>query len=113
MKKLYVLLLTLLPAAGAFAQCVINPSLLGGTTGGGVYPTAAHLPHIVKDSLYDQTVQGQIPDSMSLFAGFANVTIDSVRLDTIYGLPSGINWVKNTNVLPGGGYGCVEFTGST
>jgi hypothetical protein len=28
-------------------------------------------------------------------------------------LPTGITWVKNPNALKGGGYGCVEFTGTT
>ena len=45
--------------------------------------------------------------------GFATVTIDSVRLDSVNGMPTGINWIKNPNVLPGGGFGCVEFTGTT
>src|ERR1017187_2507185 len=109
MKKFYFLLSILLSTAGAYAQCNIDPSVFAGVTGGAMYPSVAHLPHIDPDSLYDQTVQGQIPDTMNMTIGgifTVNVTIDSVRLDSINGLPNGINWVKNPNVLPGGGDGC-------
>ena len=115
MKKIYSVLVALLLTTGAFAQCLIDTTQLP-LTGGGIFPSAAHLHHIVKDSLYDQTVQGKIQDTMSMnFGGFVSVSIrvDSVRLDTINGLPNGIAWVKNPNVLRGGGYGCVEFTGTT
>ena len=115
MKKIYSVLTVLFFAAGTYAQCVIDTTQLP-LTGGGIFPSAAHLHHIVKDSLYDQTVQGKIQDTMSMnFGGFVNVSIrvDSVRLDTINGLPNGITWVKNPNVLRGGGYGCTQFTGTT
>jgi hypothetical protein len=115
MKKFYVVLMVLLAASASFAQCVIDTANLS-SPAGGVYPTAPHLPHIVRDSTYDQTVQGRMPDTVSMsIGGFINITItvDSVRLDSIGGLPNGITWVRNPNVLPGGGFGCVEFTGST
>jgi hypothetical protein len=114
MKNFYVILMALLVGTGTYAQCIIDTANL--SPAGGVYPSATHLPHIVRDSTYDQTVQGRIPDTMSFnIAGFINVsvTVDSVRLDSINGLPNGITWVRNPNVLPGGGFGCVEFTGST
>jgi hypothetical protein len=115
MKKFYPLLMVLFMASGSYAQCVIDTANLSNPAGG-VYPSATHLPHIVRDSTYDQTVQGRIPDTMSIsIGGFINVSIqvDSVRLDSINGLPAGINWARNPNVLKGGGFGCVEFTGST
>ena len=115
MKKLYTFLIALVTVAGVSAQCVIDPSLLP-ASGPGIYPSAQHLPHIVKDSLYDQTVQGRIQDQISqTFGGIVNVTIrvDSVRLDSILGLPAGITWVGNPTVLYGGQTGCVEFTGTT
>ncbi len=115
MKKLYTFLIALIAVVGINAQCVIDATLLP-PTGPGIFPSAQHLPHIVKDSLYDQTVQGRIQDTMSQnFGGFVNVDIrvDSVRLDSIGGLPVGITWVKNPNVLRGGQTGCVEFTGTT
>lgn len=118
MKKFYFLLVAFLVTTGISAQCVIDQAILAGAQNG-VYPAAAQLPHIVKDSAYDQTVQGKIADTMSqsfTVGGIpitSSVTIDSVRLDSIVGLPAGITWVKNPNVLLGGGFGCIEFTGST
>jgi hypothetical protein len=115
MKKLYIVITALLLAVVTNAQCNIDTTQLP-LTGSGIFPSAAHLPHIVKDSLYDQTVMGKITDTMNMnFGGFVSVSIrvDSVRLDSINGLPTGINWVKNPDVLRGGGYGCVEFSGVT
>ena len=111
MKKLYIFLILLLATSAIFAQCNIDTTFLSGTPQG-MYPTANHLPHIVKDSLYDQTVQGKIETAMT-FGTFGSATIDSVRLDSLVGLPAGITWLKSPNVLLGGGYGCVEFTGTT
>ncbi len=114
MKKIYFFLIGLLFAAGANAQCVIDTAQLDTVTNSGIYPSAAHLPHIVQDSLYDQTVQGKIlaTESMTIMGFTVSLTIDSVRMDSISGLPTGINWIKNPNVLYGGGLGCVEFTGT-
>src|SRR4051812_13982867 len=111
MKKFYLIVSVLFIACSSYAQCTIDTAHLS-SPAGGVYPDASHLPHIVRDSTYDQTVQGRIPDTMSFsFGGFINVSIqvDSVRLDSIGGLPNGITWVRNPNVLPGGGFGCIEF----
>jgi Secretion system C-terminal sorting domain/SprB repeat len=115
MKKIYFLLIGLILVSGLKAQCVIDSTILDTVTNSGIYPSAAHLPHIVQDSLYDQTVQGKILASQSVtFSGFnVTLTIDSVRMDSISGLPTGITWVRNPTVLKGGGLGCVEFTGST
>lgn len=115
MKKLYFLILATFAVAGLSAQCTINTALLDTVSGNGMYPDAAHLPAIVVDSAYDQTVQGKIETSQSMtIDGFTGtITVDSVRLDSLNGLPTGITWIKNPNVLPGGGYGCVEFVGTT
>jgi hypothetical protein len=115
MKKFYFILIALLATAGIKAQCVIDSTLLDTVANGGVYPSAAHLPYIVQDSLYDQTVQGKILSTESMtIGGFSiSLTIDSVRMDSISGLPTGITWVRNPTVLLGGGLGCMEFTGTT
>jgi hypothetical protein len=114
MKKLYTFLIALIAVSAVNAQCTIDTTQLA--PGPGIYPSAPHLHHIVRDSLYDQTVIGRIQDTMSMnFGGFIEVSIrvDSVRLDSIGGLPVGISWVKNPDVLFGGHTGCVEFTGTT
>ena len=115
MKNLYAFLLALLIAGGSYAQCVIDPSNLPNPAGG-MYPVAAQLHHIVRDSLYDQTIQVRIPDTSNInFGGFISIDlrIDSVRLDSLQGLPNGINWSANPTVLLGGGFGCGQFTGTT
>ncbi|HLP51126.1 MAG TPA: T9SS type A sorting domain-containing protein, partial [Chitinophagales bacterium] len=81
-----------------------------------IFPNATHLPHLVVDSAYDQTIQARIPLEITIdFLGFVQVDIrvDSIRLDSIEGLPSGITWVKNPDVLYGGEAGCLQFTGTT
>ena len=121
MKKFSFLFIALFLAVGSYAQCVIDSNLaVLDSTVGGFYPAPNHLPHIVRDSAYSQTVQGKIETSFTqsftvpvLGAVTATITVDSVRLDSILGLPAGITWVKNPNILHGGGIGCVEFTGST
>ena len=115
MKKFYSFLLALIVATGAYAQCNIDTTMLP-ATGPGIYPSAQHLHHIVRDSLYDQTVVGRIQDTMSQnIGGFVQVDIrvDSVRMDSILGLPNGITWAGSPTILLGGHSGCVEFTGTT
>jgi len=121
MKKFSFLFIALLVAAGSYAQCVVDSNLvvLDSTTGG-FYPDARHLPAIIQDSAYSQTIQGKIESSITQtfnVPGFgavtATVTIDTVRLDSILGLPTGITWTKSSDILLGGGIGCVQFSGTT
>ncbi len=123
MKKISFLFFSLFLAAGAFAQCVVDSNLmvLDTTAGGGFYPNANHIPHIVRDSAYLQTVQGKIPSSMTqtingipvLGTATITVTVDTVILDSLAGLPAGITWTKSSEILLGGGIGCVQFSGLT
>jgi hypothetical protein len=115
MKKFYLFLIALISIVSVNAQCTIDTVFLASEEAG-MYPTADHLPHAVRDSLYDQTVQGKIPANISMnFFGIIDVSVrvDSVRLDSILGLPNGISWTKSSEYLLGGGYGCVQFTGTT
>jgi hypothetical protein len=113
MKKLYTLFIAIafLPSF-INAQCTINPAL---QTTPGIYPAANNLPCIERTIFYDQTIQGKIGLNDSIYPfGFAvPVRIDSVRLDSVSGLPQGINWSKSPDVLYGGGNGCVRFYGTT
>lgn len=115
MKKLYSLLAAALITGAATAQCTPDASLLS-PTDADIFPAANHLPHLIVDSAYNQTIQARIPAEMSMnFLGFVqvDVRIDSIKLDTIEGLPAGISWVKSPDVLYGGQIGCVQFTGTT
>ena len=121
MKKFSFLVITLLVAIGSYAQCVVDSNLaVLDSTVGGYYPSPAHLPHIVRDSAYSQTVQGKIETGFAQTFNApvvgqitATITVDSVRLDSIQGLPAGITWSKSSNTLPGGGIGCILFSGTT
>lgn len=117
MKKLLVLATAALLTIGStYAQCTIDASA---QTTPGVSPEAADLPCIERTIAYDQTLQGKVQtdyDTTIEFSGFpiaVHVEVDSVSLDSIAGLPTGITWVKNPSILPGGGNGCVRFTGTT
>ena len=121
MQKFYFLFIALFLAMASQAQCVVDPTLaVLDSTVGGYYPAPQHLPHVVKDSFYSQTVQGKIETGFQqsftvpvLGAVTATITIDSVRLDSVLGLPAGITWTKSSNTLPGGGLGCILFSGTT
>lgn len=112
MKKFYLILSLLVSAGIAGAQCTIDASA---QTTPGVNPTAPNLPCIERNVAYDQTLQGKIQETGTItIAGFnVNVHVDSVSIDSIQGLPAGIDWAKNPDVLPGGGNGCVRFFGTT
>lgn len=115
MKKIYAFFAAALLAGTINAQCTADASLLS-PTDADIFPSAQHLPHIVPDSAYNQTIQARIQQEMTMnFLGFVEVAVrvDSVRLDSIQGLPNGITWVKSPDVLYGGQVGCVQFTGTT
>ncbi|HLP49519.1 MAG TPA: T9SS type A sorting domain-containing protein [Chitinophagales bacterium] len=42
-----------------------------------------------------------------------HITVDSVRFDSIAGLPAGIFWNSSPRTLLGGGYGCISLAGVT
>jgi hypothetical protein len=113
MKKLYSLMAALMFAVGfTNAQCTINPSA---QTTPGANPTADNLPCVVRGTAYNQTVQGQVQagQDTTIFGQQVHVQVDSVRIDSVTGLPVGIVFSKNPNVLAGGGNGCVNFAGTT
>ncbi|HLP51141.1 MAG TPA: T9SS type A sorting domain-containing protein [Chitinophagales bacterium] len=111
MKNLYLSVFALLLTLAAQAQCTVDPSA---QTTPGVNPTAPNCPCIIRGVPYDQTLQGQIQASKDTVIFFpAHIDVDSVRIDSIQGLPVGITWTKTPNVLPGGGNGAVCFSGTT
>ncbi len=113
MKQFYTLFIAIafLPSF-IHAQCTINPSA---QTTPGVSPAAIDLPCIERTVFYDQTLQGKIESARdtSIFGIAVHTQVDSFRLDSIVGLPSGITWSKSPNVLLGGGNGCVRLYGTT
>ncbi len=120
MKKVLLFLSALiLLVSGAMAQCTVDSSHF--TPGTIVYP--ASLPCIHQTQSYSETVNVRIPDSVDaqiFFSGLPANTyflyVDSIRLDSITGAPSGIS----TAASPGSGtwmhagqYGCIQVSGTT
>lgn len=90
----------------ASAQCTIDYSY----TTSGYYPSA--LPDATVNVAYDEIVQVVIPKD-TLVSGLT-VTIQSVTIDSITGLPSGITHSCNptTCIFPGNSNNCIELTGT-
>lgn len=89
-------------------------------TAPGAYPVASDLPCIVQNVAYSQTVQGQIQTDSTISLNLPIVgntqvvfTVDSVRIDSIDGLPTGITYGISPRVIRGGGKGCVTFSGTS
>ena len=121
MKKLLLLLTLFTGLVSAVSAQVCTPDTSHFTAGAFAYPSS--LPCITQSSTYSGTISIRIPDSVDahLFdstypAGFYYVHIDSIALDSIVGLPSGISTTINpgSNVfLYPGQFGCVQVSGST
>jgi hypothetical protein len=108
MKKLFlVAIYFVLFADPTNAQAPCNIDFSAQTTPG-ISPSPSQLPCIVTGEAYNQTIQVQ---NLTNFSGF--ITVDSMILDSVIGLPNGISWSKNPNALTGGQNGCLTFYGTT
>jgi PKD repeat protein len=89
------------------AQCVIDST----DTVVGITPDTT--PCIMRGQAFGYAYQVHIPASTT-FGPFA-VTIDSVQLDSITGLPSGVNvtGTPSNGIIPGNGNGCLWISGNT
>ena len=116
MKKFYAFFFLILAAATMQAQCVIDTAA---QPRAGISPSADNLPCVVRSAPFNQTLQVQCPAYYDSVVNLVittypiTVTIDSMELDSVSGLPSGITWSKNPNRLKGGENGCLTFTGTT
>jgi hypothetical protein len=112
MKKLYSLMAVLVAAVGFInAQCVINPNA---QTTPGVTPSKETIPCVERNVAYNQTLQVKIQSSYDTTIFVAvHIVVDSVRIDSVSGLPTGIVFSRNPDVLLGGANGCGTFTGTT
>lgn len=105
---LAILCVVMLGVQGVYAQCTINT----GNTTPGITPTT--LPCITQGVAYDQSVQLYVPSSV--LVGGNPLPVDSVLIESITGQPSGITYLVNPvspKAIPGGGNGCINFTGTT
>lgn len=105
MKKYTLAVITLMLALGQMlsAQCVIDSA----DTTNGFTPRN---PAVIQPGVaYAQTVQVHIPTM------YQSLTIDSIHIDTITGMPAGITYIGNpaSQTVPGGGNGALCFSGTT
>ena len=109
MKKIYSLLVILVMLAGIVnAQppaCTIDPQA---QPVAGISPAPNQLPCIVAGEPYNQTIQVQNLTSLD-----GIIAVDSMVLNSVSGLPAGINYSTNPNSLQAGQNGCLTFYGTT
>jgi hypothetical protein len=119
-KSLLLLSLFVALVFGAQAQCTPDTTHFSGNSY--IYPSSDSLACIERNQAYSQTVSIKVPSSVdahllisSVPAGFAQVTIDSVHIDSINGQPVGITYAINppSKTIKGGSYGCIQITGTT
>lgn len=119
MKKLIFTLSTFaLMATAANAQycggsgtsvCVPEPAT--GTPG--LAPDSDSLPCVIKGVAVDQLIKFE---NFSQFVAFGqNLTINTLKIDSIGNLPAGLCWKTNkaNNTFNGGESGCIRVTGTT
>jgi len=120
MKKAILFLAIIIAfASGVSAQCNIDSTDFA--SGQYVYPDS--LPCIAQGTAYSGTVNIKIPDSLdahlfvsALPANTYYLYLDSVRIDSVTGMPTGITASINPTMgswIHGGGYGCSLFSGTT
>ena len=120
MKKSILFLAMIIGVAfGVSAQCNIDSTDFA--TGKYVYPDS--LPCIYQGTAYSGTVNIKIPDSLDVHdfysaipAGNYYLHLDSVRIDSVTGMPTGITSAINPafgSWIHGGEYGCSLFSGTT
>ena len=74
--------------------------------------SATGLPHAFANSPYSTTIQLKVPGS-AVYMGLT-VTIDSIKIIGVSGLPSSFSYICNTpsGTWPGNSYGCILLTGN-
>jgi hypothetical protein len=102
-------------ALGASAQCTVDTTNFA--TGQYLYPSS--IPCVHEGAVYSSTQTVKIPDSISYnipVVGTVQGYVDSVRIDSIIGEPSGITSASSPALgtwIRGGGFACAAFSGTT
>ena len=102
----------------AYAQCSIDSAA---QVRPGISPAPENIPCIERTTVYNQTLQVMCPFYYDSVVNIpvvnttypVEVTIDSMELTAVNGLPPGITWTKNPMRLKGGENGCITFSGTT
>lgn len=117
MKNIYLLLVCFIFSSTTFAQtCIIDTSSVGF-----ISPNPDALPCVERGVPYSQTIQISVPEYINLKDFFPTIPIallmfvDSLEIDSVTGLPSGLAYSLNpdTNKLYGGDNACALLEGTT
>lgn len=111
MRKIYLILFALLPIASILAQpCTPDPNF----NSAGISPNK--LPDGIVDVAYNETITLVVPsDTVVVYNGTPyNARIDSARVLSINGYPTGFSYQGNKPSLTwnGGEKGCAKLTGT-
>ncbi|HXB40124.1 MAG TPA: T9SS type A sorting domain-containing protein [Bacteroidia bacterium] len=109
MKKTALLLCFLVSSTIALqAQCTIAPSCTTTSWYCSTPATGSALPNAIELSPYSTVIQ------ISLSSNFSSATIDSAKIVSVTGLPSGLSYSTNpvNGVINGGASGCILIAGT-
>jgi Secretion system C-terminal sorting domain len=114
MKKLILCLSILIGGINtSFSQCTPNP--LYATEDWGFWPLLDGLPNATIDVLYAQVIDFKLPTNTNVIDPELDFVITSAVLDSVTGLPVGIDWQCNAAdcTYDGGEQGCATLSGVT
>jgi hypothetical protein len=117
MKKIFVLIIAMYCNMAAFAQCTPDNTI----TTPGLYPPDSLLPCIVSGVAYDTVIQFKNfttinPNDLGIPTPIPiTITVNSVAIDTILNVPTGISYNCNTPncFYASGANGCLRVFGTT
>jgi hypothetical protein len=116
MKKIVVSHLLFFISFVMAAQCTIDPN-----SSGFISPRPDSLPCVTRGIYYEEVIQFSIPASINLGDIIPNLPfpytlyIDSIVINGVNGLPSGLNYTSNPpdGAIRGGQRGCAQISGTT
>lgn len=113
MNKLILTLLFLLTSVLSFAQCSTLANFADSTFG--VWPdTIQNLPHAIENEAYNTVLYVKAPANSSEL-GFGAIPIDSLVIENVGGLPTGLTFGCGNDdcSVNGGDYHCFYISGTT
>jgi len=116
MKRLSTVFALVFLIVSAQAQCIIDSAAQPLP---GISPAPSALPCVERSIPYFQTIQVNCPKTFDTVVNLVvtqytlTETIDSMELDSVTNLPTGMTFSRNPSRLKGGENGCLTFSGTT
>ncbi len=111
MKKVFALILCCAAYLGASAQC--TPAAATGNPG--FVPDFQTLACVDRGVAYSEVIQVENFTSIAAPPPIGNITVNSLRVDSVTNLPCGLTWQMNpgSNTLTTGQTGCILVSGTS